>query len=208
MAKTREPGGASGEVAAKLGADAGPKLRADARRNEDAVIAAAKAIFAAQGVDAPVREIAERAGLGVGTLYRRFPSRAALVAAVFRHEVDACAEAAGRLAAEHPPLEALRAWLVLYTQFIATKAGLSKALHSADPAFAPLPAYFENQLSPALGGLLEAAAKAGAIRGGVDAFDLLRGIGNLAVPPRHEGDDHAARMLGLVIDGLRFGAGG
>ncbi|GGH52137.1 TetR family transcriptional regulator [Frigidibacter albus] len=182
-------------------------MRADARRNEDALLAAAKAVFAAQGVDAPVRDIAAAAGVGVATLYRRFPGRADLVAAVFRHEVDTCAEAAGALAAEHPPLEALRRWLTLYTGFIATKAGLSKALHSRDPAFAPLPAYFESRLAPALAGLLRSAAEAGDIRGDVEAFDLLRALGNLSVPPRHEGDGHTGRMLGLLIDGLRFGAG-
>ena len=189
-------------------AEEGRPMRADARRNEDALLGAAKAVFAAQGVDAPVREIAAAAGVGVATLYRRFPSRADLVAAVFRHEVDTCAEAAGALAAGHPPLEALRRWLVLYTQFIATKAGLSKALHSRDPAFAPLPAYFESRLAPALAGLLAEASRAGEIRGDVEAFDLLRALGNLSVPPRHEGDDHTGRMLDLLIDGLRFGARG
>lgn len=188
------------------GDEDGRSLRSDARRNEDALVAAAKTVFAASGVDAPVREIAAAAGVGVGTLYRRFPTRAELVAAVFRREVDTCADAATRLQAEHPPLEALRRWLVLYTQFIATKAGLSKALHSRDPAFAPLPAYFESRLAPALAGLLAGAARAGEIRGDVEAFDLLRALGNLSVPPRHEGDDHTGRMLGLLIDGLRFGA--
>ena len=88
-----------------------PKLRADAQRSIDALLLAAKAVFATSGVDAPVREIAEKAGVGIGTLYRNFPQRADLVAAVFRREIDACAEAAPLLAAEYGPIEALERWV-------------------------------------------------------------------------------------------------
>ena len=101
----------------------GRRIRADAQRNEDAVLEAAKQVFAASGVDAPVREIAARAGVGVGTLYRRFPNRSDLVAAVFRREVDACAADAVLLAADYAPGEALSRWLKRYTGFIATKKG-------------------------------------------------------------------------------------
>ena len=87
------------------------RVRVDAQRNLDALLQAAKNVFATSGVDAPVREIAEKAGVGVGTLYRHFPQRADLIAAVFRREMDACADAAPILAAEHPPGEALALWL-------------------------------------------------------------------------------------------------
>ncbi|HEX2132159.1 MAG TPA: TetR/AcrR family transcriptional regulator [Actinophytocola sp.] len=184
------------------------RVRADAQRNIDAVREAAKAVFAVSGVDAPVREIAARAGVGVGTLYRHFPQRSDLVVAVFRHEVDACADAAPALAAEHEPGEALTGWLRRYTRFIATKRGLAAALHSGDPAFDVLPAYFDQRLRPALGSLLEAAVAAGEIRADVDADDLLHAVRNLCVAADDDGSDHVHRMVGLLVDGLRYGASG
>src|SRR5690606_22760421 len=129
-------------------------LRADARRNVDALLDAAKAAFASSGVDAPAKEIADLAGVGVGTLYRHFPKRSDLVTAVFQHEVDACADAAPVLAAQHEPVVALEKWLHRYTEFLATKRGLASALHSGDPAFDALPGYFLGRLGPALGFLL------------------------------------------------------
>jgi AcrR family transcriptional regulator len=173
-------------------------MRADARRNEEAVLEAARIVFAHSGVDAPIREIATQAGVGLGTLYRRFPTRADLVAAVFRREVDACADAAMLLAAEHGPADALAAWLKRYTRFLATKQGLAAALHSGDPAFATLPDYFRSRFEPALSMLLNAAADA--------PYDLLRGIGNLAVASGEDGPAHTERMLMLLLGGLRYGA--
>src|SRR5215472_8841179 len=87
------------------------RVRADAQRNIDALLQAAKAVFATSGVDAPVREIAGKAGVGVGTIYRHFPQRSDLIAAVFRREIDACADAASVLAAEHKPGDALARWM-------------------------------------------------------------------------------------------------
>lgn len=194
------------------GRDGGPtpprRLRADARRNIDAVLEAAKAVFATSGVDAPVREIATKAGVGVGTLYRHFPQRADLVAAVFRHEVDACADAAPVLAAGHEPDEALGRWLQRYAGFIATKRGLAAALHSGDPTFDTLPAYFEQRFLPAMGSLLDAAAAAGAIRRDVDAHDLLQAVAGLAITEDPERPGQAGRMVGVLVDGLRHGATG
>ncbi|HEX8430281.1 MAG TPA: helix-turn-helix domain-containing protein [Longimicrobium sp.] len=181
-------------------------VRADAQRNIDAVLEAAKAVFADSGVDAPVREIAARAGVGVGTLYRHFPQRSDLVAAVFRREVDACADAAATLAGEHEPADALESWLHRYTSFIATKRGLAAALHSGDPAFDALPAYFQQRLGPALESLLDSATAAGAIRPDVDPQDLLRAMGNLCLATAAERDGHTQRMVALLIDGLRYGA--
>lgn len=183
-----------------------PRLRADARRNEGAILEAAKIVFARSGVDAPVREIAAEAGVGLGTLYRRFPTRADLVAAVFRREVDACADAAAPLAAGQGPAEALAAWLMRYTRFLATKQGLAAALHSGDPAFAALPDYFRARFEPALSMLLGAAAEAGEVRADVAPYDLLRAIGNLAVASGDDGPAHTERMVMLLLDGLRHGA--
>jgi AcrR family transcriptional regulator len=181
-------------------------MRADARRNEDAVLEAAKVVFARLGVDAPVRDIALQAGVGVGTLYRRFPKRADLVAAVFRREVDACASAAGELAAERTPIDALREWLVRYTRFIGTKRGLASALHSGDPAFETLPSYFRSRFEPALEMLLDAAREAGEIGVCGTAYDLLRAMGNLSVATGDDGQAHIERMVGLLVDGLRYRA--
>jgi AcrR family transcriptional regulator len=186
--------------------EAAPRMRADARRNEEAVLEAAKIVFARAGVDAPIREIATQAGVGLGTLYRRFPTRSDLVAAVFRREVDACAGAAETLAAEKTPLDSVSAWLMRYTRFLATKQGLAAALHSGDPAFAALPDYFRSRFEPALTTLLSAAVDAGEIRGEVAPFDLLRGIGNLSVATGVEGQAHTELMVMLLLDGLRFGA--
>ncbi len=181
------------------------RQRADAQRNVDALREAAKEVFAEAGVDAPVREIADRAGVGLGTVYRHFPLRSDLITAVFKHEMDACADAAPVLAAEYEPGEAMRLWLGRYTDFIATKRGLAAALHSGDPAFEALPAYFQERLVPALGSLLDAAVAAGQVRAGVDPYDLLTAVANLCVPAA--GDPaHVRRMVALLLDGLRYGA--
>jgi AcrR family transcriptional regulator len=181
-------------------------LRADARRNLDTLLQAAMAVFARSGVDAPVREIAEQAGVGVGTLYRHFPRRSDLIMAVFRHEVDACADAAPILGAEHAPEAALRLWVERYLGFLGAKRGLAAALHSGDPAYNVLPAYFDNRLRPALGGLLASAAAAGHIRAGVDPRDLLSAIASLCASPRDDDPARARRMVALLLDGLRHGA--
>lgn len=179
-------------------------LRADARRNVDGVLKAAKAVFASAGVDAPVRLIAETAGVGVGTVYRHFPQRSDLVAAVFRHEIDACADAAASLSAQHAPGEALASWMQRYADFIATKRGLATSLHSGNPAFESLPAYFEQQLRPALQILLANAVDAHEIRPNVDPDDLLHAVASLCMPARDE--DRARRMVDLLVDGLRYGS--
>lgn len=181
-------------------------VRADARRNIDALLDAALAVFNTSGVDAPVREIADKAGVGVGTVYRHFPQRSDLVAAVFRNEVDACADAAPVLAADHAPGEALARWMQRYAAFIVTKRGLATALHSGHPAFGSLHAYFHERLQPALHALLEAAAAAGEVRADVDPEELLSAVASLCMHARDERPDHARRMVALLVDGLRCGA--
>ncbi|TWE23154.1 TetR/AcrR family transcriptional regulator [Prauserella muralis] len=183
------------------------RLRADAQRNIDSLLEAAKAVFGTAGVDAPVKEIADRAGVGVGTLYRHFPQRSDLVKAVFQREVDACADEAAALAAAHGPERALEKWLDRYVEFLATKRGLAAALHSGDPAFDALPGYFLQRLGPALGSLLDAAAAAGAIRGDVGAEDLLYAVSTLCRPVSGKGPAYSRRMIALLVDGLRYGAG-
>ena len=169
--------------------------RADAQRNIDALLAAAKEEFAARGVNVNVRAIAARAGVGTATLYRHFPLRSDLITAVFHREVDACAAEAPKLAAAHDPGDALELWIQHYaTMFIMTKRGLAAALHFGDPAFKALPAYFQQQLGPVLQTLLDAA-------------DLLGAVGKLCIPPAGTDDNSRAdRMIALLIDGLRYGA--
>lgn len=183
-------------------------MRADARRNVDMLCSAAKEVFAERGVAAPARLIAERAGVGVGTLYRHFPQRADLVAAVFRSEVDATARAAAELATRFPdePVEALRRWLERYMDFIGTKRGLASVLHSGDPTFQALPAYFSAGLSPALAGLLEAARDAGQIGGGIEPDDLLHAVRCVCIPNDDGTMTHAHRSVALLVDGLRYRA--
>jgi len=176
--------------------------RADARRNLDAIVSAAREVFARSGVDAPVREVAEAAGVGVGTLYRHFPQRSDLVLAVFRGAVDAAADAAPGIAAQYPPGEAVAQWMQRFVDFIGTKRGLSAALHSGDPAFSPLPEYFRQRFHPTLKGLLDAAAEAGEMRGDVDPIELLTAAANLA----HGDIAQGRRMVALLVDGLRHGA--
>jgi len=181
--------------------------RADAQRNLDALVQAAKLAFETSGVDVPVREVAEKAGVGVGTLYRHFPQRSDLIVAVYRKEVDACAAAAAELATKSPPGEAVERWLERYLDFIATKRGLAAALYSGDKAYAGLPDYFRAHLEPALRQLLDAAQAAGAMRADIDAYDLLVAVANLSAPGPHSDPQHGRRMMRLLLDGLRYGSG-
>ena len=181
------------------------RVRADAQRNIDALIDAAREVFSVSGVDAPVREITTKASVGLATYYRHFPERSDLVTAVFRHEVDACADAAATLAAAYEPLDALVRWLRRFTEFVGAKRGLAAALHSGNPAFEALPAYFQQRFEPALGSLLAAAAAVGEIRSDVQPLELLHAVSRLCSPADvdHAGDES---MVSLLIDGLRYGA--
>jgi AcrR family transcriptional regulator len=180
-------------------------VRIDAQRNIDALLKAAIEVFSTSGVDAPVREIAEKAGVGIGTFYRHFPQRSDLVAAVFRHEIDACADAAPVLAAQYGPGEALARWMQRYATFLGTKRGLAAALHSGNPAFEPLPEYFRQRLEPALRTLLESAAAAGEVRTDFAAGDLLDAVASLCRSAYDRGPEHAQAMVALLVDGLRYG---
>ncbi len=180
-------------------------IREDARRSLAALLDAAKEVFADAGVDAPVRLIAEKAGVGVGTVYRHFPKRSDLIVAVFRNEVDACADAAATLSAKYAPGEALDRWLKRFVDFVATKRGLSAALHSGDPAYEALPNYLLGRLGPALDGLLKTAATAGEIRADVASVDLLMAIARLCTPDDKGGiTKQSRRMVSILIDGLRL----
>ena len=179
-----------------------PRKRSDARRNEQTLLAAAAALFATSGVDVPVRDIATKAGVGMGTIYRHFPTRADLIIAVYRHQVEACAEAGpALLASGATPHEALGRWITLFVDFLATKHGLAAALQSDNAGFEALHAYFLDRLVPVCAQLLDAAAEAGEIRPDMDALQLLHGVGNLCIGadnPRYD----ARLLVDLLIAGL------
>jgi AcrR family transcriptional regulator len=180
-----------------------PRKRADARRNEQALLAAAAAVFVVSGVEAPVRDIAAEAGVGLGTIYRHFPTRADLVIAVYRHQVDACAEAGpALLASSSTPHAALTQWVDLFVDFLITKHGLAAALQSDNARFETLHAYFLDRLVPVCAQLLDAAAAVGEISPDVDAYGVLRGIGNLCAGADGDSRYDARRMVKLLVAGL------
>ncbi len=192
-----------GKKISAIAADAPRPKRADAQRKMCALLTAAADVFGESGVDAPVRAIAERAGVGLGTVYRHFPQRSDLIVAVFQSAVDVCAKAAPILAAQHAPMEALSLWLGRYVDFIGTKRGLCKALYSGDAAYKALPEYFNQKLRPALVSLLEAAEKAGDIHKGTSPDDLLIAVANLCNAGYGSDQQHARRMTKLLLAGLQ-----
>lgn len=180
--------------------------RADARRNEKALLDAAAAVFVTDGVDAPVRRIAAEAGVGMGTIYRHFPTRADLVVAVYRHQIDACAEAGpALLASAESPFAALRDWVDLFVDFLVTKHGLAAASRNDPEGFSALHGLFLDRLLPVLAEILDAAREAGEIRAGIPPLHLLRAIGDLCAGAEGAGPGYDARMaIGLLLDGCRY----
>lgn len=184
----------------------GRGVRADAQRNLETLLQAARDVFNQSGVEAPVREIAQRSGLGVGTIYRHFPTRADLIAGVFCHEVDACADTATALAGQAAEGKGLFQWVERYAEFIATRRGLATALSSGDPAYSALPEYFLGKLRPVVQVLVDQATAAGEIRAGIHPDELLYAIAGLCTPLGCSPAPDARRMVALFVDGLRFGA--
>ncbi|SEE88144.1 TetR/AcrR family transcriptional regulator [Streptomyces sp. Ag109_O5-10] len=181
--------------------------RADARRNETTLLEAAAAAFVASGVEAPVRDIAARAGVGTATIYRHFPTRADLIIAVYRHQVEACAEAGPALLADSPsPYEALRRWIDLFVDFLVTKHGLAAALRADQTGFDALHAYFLDSLVPVCTRLLDAASESGEIHTDLAAVELMRGVGNLCIGAESDPGYDARRLVALLVTGLRHTA--
>ena len=180
--------------------------RADARHNAQALIEAARTVFATSGVDAPAKEITDLAGVGVGTLYRHFPQRADLIKAVVESGIDTVADAGPALSAAHEPAEALAVWIHRLTALLATKRGLASALHSGDPTFSGLPDYFLQRLGPTLATLLDAAVADGTVRDDISAEDLLHAVTQLAQPVPGKGPEHSRHIVAVLVDGLRRGA--
>jgi AcrR family transcriptional regulator len=178
--------------------------RSDARRNKETLLDAAAAAFVASGVEAPVRDIAARAGVGVGTIYRHFPTRADLIIGVYRHQVESLAEAGPALLESSPTAHgALGRWIDLFVDFLVTKHGLAAVLKSDNAGFDTLHSYFLDRLVPVCTELLEAAAAAGEIRSDLDAYELMRGVGNLCIGAENDPRYDARRLVEFLIQGLR-----
>ena len=175
--------------------------RADARANHEKLVAAARALFAEKGTSAPLEEVAERAGLGIGTLYRHFPTRQALLEAVYVDEVEAMARAAAELE-ELPPWDALSEWFHQYVGFAATKRALNEALMETDPNSNVL-LTCRTAILGAGTALVERAQRAGVVREDTTFIDVVRMVGAIAMVPT-EDPEQKNRLLELALDGLRY----
>jgi AcrR family transcriptional regulator len=182
-------------------------LRSDARLNRDKLIGVAAERFAAVGVDVPLESVAKQAGLGIGTLYRHFPTRDALIEAVYRQEVDRLCDAASELLADNPPDVALEQWMRRFVSYAATKRGMSGALQSIAASNSSLYTQTRERLVTALATLLNAAVAAGTVRADMAPEDIWQAMSGVWLLPA--GEDWAARaqrLLQLLMDGLRYGA--
>jgi len=184
--------------------DAKRPLRADARRNRARLIEVAKAMFREGGAETGLESIAKAAGVGIGTLYRHFPTRDALIEAVYRAETQNLAQAAPRLLEALPPVEALRTWLRLFVDHIATKQVMAPVLASLVGGTSELYAESGAQVKAAIGLLVDRAVAAGAIRLDIEPLDLLRALAGVAgissVPGWEVG---ARRLVDILIAGVR-----
>jgi AcrR family transcriptional regulator len=178
--------------------------RADAVRNRERVLEAAKAVFSAGGPDASLEAVARRAGVGIGTLYRHFPTRESLFEAVYRREVQQLGELAEQLKGEAAPVDALRRWLRSNVEFVATKKGMSAALALAVQGSSELSAYSFDRLTKAVGALLDRAVAAGEIRSDISPEDVLRTLVGMCYMHDQPGwQKSVLRMVDVFVDGLR-----
>ncbi|WP_409562033.1 TetR/AcrR family transcriptional regulator [Hyphomicrobium sp. MC8b] len=179
------------------------KVRVDAERNRLRLLETAKVVFADKGSAASLEEIARDAGVGIGTLYRHFPTRDALIEAVYRNETEQLMAAAIRLAKERPPVDALRAWLLIFVDYMAIKHGMSEALSSLVCGPSDLYASSGAKVTQAISTLVENATASGDIRLSVEPLDLLRalaGVATIAAGP--SGTDGAKRLVDILLVGI------
>jgi AcrR family transcriptional regulator len=182
----------------------GRKPRSDARQNRDRILEVAKAAFTRLGGDASLDDIAKQAGVGPGTLYRHFPTRDALIEAVYHTEVGRLGEAQRELSADLPPIEALRAWMLLFVDYIAAKQIIAPALNSVVGGPSRLYESSRVQITRAINALVKAAIKSADIRKDLEPFDLLRaliGVSNVATGP--DWQQSAKRLVDILITGSR-----
>jgi AcrR family transcriptional regulator len=188
----------------EAGAPAVRKLRADAERNRQLLLDAAKASFAKSGAATSLEEVARTAGVGIGTLYRHFPTRDALVEAVYRDALDRLSSDAERLTRDAPPIEALRQWLLLFIDYISTKKLMMDLLATLGGDAAALKASTKSRLEAAIVGLVDRAKASGDIQPDVVPIDLLFAIGGLAyVNPATDWESRARKMVDILIAGVK-----
>ncbi len=180
------------------------KPRADAQQNRERILEVAKEAFTRSGANASLDDIAKEAGVGAGTLYRHFPTRDALIEAVYRTEVEKAAAAAKKFSANLPPIEALRAWMLLFVDYIATKQIIAPALNSLVGGPSKLYEDSRTQIKGAIDSLVKRAIKSGHIRRDLEPFDLLRaliGVSHVASGP--DWQRSARRLVDILITGSR-----
>ena len=184
--------------------ETGRRLRADARVNQDRLLEAAARAFACDGADASLKAIAQDAGVGIGTLYRRFPTRQSLVWAIYSREVDRICATVPDLLNQLPPAAALRVWMESFLDFLAAKRGLADALKAALATDDGQRLDTRARLTDALTTLLVAGASDGTLQPDIDALDVMMALGGTALiagePEQH---DQAARLLDLLMQGVR-----
>jgi len=181
-------------------------MRADARRNREALLQAAAELFAAEGTEVSLEAVAARAGVGIGTLYRNFPNCDSLVEAAYRIEVAQLCDAASELLANHPPDVALAEWMDRFVTYAAAKRGMAGALKAVN-AKTDLYSQTRTQITGAIGGLLEAGVVAGTLRADVEPEDVLRAMGCIWNLGDGEGwRTQAETLIRIIVDGLRHGA--
>ncbi|MDQ2748805.1 MAG: TetR/AcrR family transcriptional regulator [Actinomycetota bacterium] len=187
----------------------GRPQRSDARRNRDLLLTAAAEVYDERGLDASLEEIARRANVGIGTLYRHFPTRDALTEAVYRREVSLLCDGVDDLLADNAGDAALALWMRRFAGYVAKKKGMAMALKSVLGADSELFSHSHQRIRDAIGSLVEAAAADGVIRADVDAEDLLRAMSGICMATDSPGwADRTERLVDLLVDGLRYGAPG
>ena len=201
------------EAKASGAGDTGPvvlparPLRADARRNRDRLVAAAASAFGTEGVDTSLEAIARSAGVGIGTLYRHFPTREALIEVVYCREVEALVAAADDLSRSQPADEALAQWMQRFVDYIAAKRGMGESLKILFVSKSPLFAETSGLIPLALKGLVDRAVAAGAIRADADSGDVLHALSSVyAAASGPDWRERSRRLVRLLMDGLRYGA--
>lgn len=192
-------------MTAEMASTSAPRRRRDVERNKAALLDAAAAVFAQSGVDAPVRELAAAAGVGIATLYRHFPTRSELVVAVYRHQIDACADAGPALLSTEPtPFAAILAWVHQFVDFLGTKHGLARVWEGDAAGFTALHALFVERLVPVLDELLDAGRAAGEVVAPVRAYTIIRAVGDLVAWSGHDPDYDVRGTITLLLNGLKL----
>jgi AcrR family transcriptional regulator len=198
---------AHGESPATSAVPGSKGLRADAQRNRDALLEAAAAAFTENGTEASLEDIAKRAGVGIGTLYRHFPSRGALVEAAYRRGVERICDDATELLATQPPVVALEQWMESFVGYVATKRGLAATLKQGSDKNTELFAYVHARMHASMKELVDAAVAAGEIRSDVSPVDLMRAVSGVCMASDStDWQAQARRLVALLVDGLRYGA--